>query len=90
MTMTVRHRWRMGAMICLCVTGGVACSHETVQPYMVSRMTAPLKVPEGLGAQQASHEMDVPEAVLERLPDEEVPLSKDGEALPPGLMDGGK
>lgn len=82
--------WRMGMIVCLCASANVACSRAAVQPYMKSSMTEPLTVPEGLGTPQASHEMDVPEAILSRIPSEEVPHSGDGEALPPGLKDSNK
>ncbi|MBI1195133.1 MAG: hypothetical protein GC138_04745 [Gammaproteobacteria bacterium] len=81
---------RMGAIVCLCASANVACSRQAVQPYMQSRMTEPMVVPEGLSAPRASHEMDVPEAILSRIPDEDLPRSGDGEALPPGLKESNK
>lgn len=85
---SVRAWWRVGAIVCLGASANVACSHATVQPYMKSGMTAPMVVPEGLATPQPSHEMDVPEAILVRVPDQDIPRAEDGEALPPGLKEG--
>jgi|GEM_PF-5766153 len=85
---SVTNWWRVGAVVCLCVTATVSCSRTSVHPYMNSSVTAPLIVPEGLSAPRASHEMDVPDSVLMRSlqgDDADVPRSEEGEALPPGL-----